>query len=221
MKYRLIVFDIDGTITRHKSSWQYIHEHLGIWNSEASVYQKRFKNGEIGYSEYCELDAQHWKGLSVKGIRDLFSEIKYMPNAKESLIALKNMGFFLAGLSSGLQYIPERINSDIGFDYMLTNALIDDGDVLTGKVDINVVDGKKGAGLAIICNYLGIPIENTIYIGDNDCDIECAKNAGFSIAFNHFGANLADFVGYSCKTIDFKEVFGIILNENSVKSGKI
>jgi len=31
-KFKMIVFDIDGTITRHISSWRLIHEKLGLWD---------------------------------------------------------------------------------------------------------------------------------------------------------------------------------------------
>ena len=39
MRYKLIIFDIDGTITTHISSWRYIHEKLGLWQKQAFNYQ--------------------------------------------------------------------------------------------------------------------------------------------------------------------------------------
>ena len=47
MKYKLIIFDIDGTITSHISSWRYIHERLGLWAREAFTYQEQFLAGKI------------------------------------------------------------------------------------------------------------------------------------------------------------------------------
>ena len=66
MKYKLIVFDIDGTITRHISSWRYIHEKLGLWDVLARKYQDQFLAGKISYRRFCELDAAHWKGMPVR-----------------------------------------------------------------------------------------------------------------------------------------------------------
>ena len=59
MRYKLIVFDIDGTITRHISSWRYIHEKLGLWDDRAFHYQEDFLAGKISYRRFCELDAAH------------------------------------------------------------------------------------------------------------------------------------------------------------------
>ncbi|MCK4249717.1 MAG: phosphoserine phosphatase, partial [Candidatus Omnitrophica bacterium] len=69
MKYKLIIFDIDGTITEHVSSWRYIHEKLDLWDVLACKYQEQFLAGRISYKKFCELDAAHWKGLSEKKIK--------------------------------------------------------------------------------------------------------------------------------------------------------
>jgi len=45
VRYKLIIFDIDGTITRHISSWRYIHERLGLWADRAFRYQEDFLAG--------------------------------------------------------------------------------------------------------------------------------------------------------------------------------
>ena len=89
MRYKLIIFDIDGTITRHISSWRYIHERLGIWDALAEKYQEKFLAGRISYRKFCELDAAHWKGMRVKMLEDVFSEIKYAKNVKHSIKMLK------------------------------------------------------------------------------------------------------------------------------------
>ena len=73
---RLIVFDIDGTITRHISSWRYIHEKMGLWDVLARKYQEQFLAGKISYKRFCELDAAHWKGVKESDLRKVFSGVK-------------------------------------------------------------------------------------------------------------------------------------------------
>ena len=77
MKYKLIIFDIDGTITRHISSWRYIHETLGIWSKRAFQYQEAFFAGKIEYRKFCELDAAHWRGMKAKKVEGLFKSVSY------------------------------------------------------------------------------------------------------------------------------------------------
>jgi hypothetical protein len=57
-----IIFDLDGTLTRERSIWEYIHKQLGKWVGFAEAYQRRFLAGLISYEEFCELDAKVWKG---------------------------------------------------------------------------------------------------------------------------------------------------------------
>jgi phosphoserine phosphatase len=49
---KLIAFDMDGTITEVRSSWEYLHRRPGIWNRQAEKYQERFLAGEISYEEF-------------------------------------------------------------------------------------------------------------------------------------------------------------------------
>ena len=71
MKYKLIILDIDGTITTHISSWRYIHEKLGIWTREAFNYQDLFWAGKISYRKFCNV----WHGKKLL----LDSAIRYTP----------------------------------------------------------------------------------------------------------------------------------------------
>ena len=118
MKYKLIVFDIDGTITKHVSSWRYIHEKLDLWNVLAKKYQQQFLAGKISYRSFCELDAAHWKGIEAKKLHILFKGVQYSRNAKKVVRKFKNQGFKLAAISTGLQFITEKVRKELKFDYV-------------------------------------------------------------------------------------------------------
>lgn len=83
MKYKLIIFDIDGTITRHISSWRYIHEKLHLWSHRAFRYQEDFFAGKISYRKFCLLDAAHWKGMRIAKMRST-GDVRYSGNAARS-----------------------------------------------------------------------------------------------------------------------------------------
>lgn len=214
MKHKLIIFDIDGTITRHVSSWQLIHEKLNIWDEMASKYQDSFRAGKISYEKFCELDAACWKGLPEKRIASLFAPLVYTKNAKACITNLKKLGFKLAAVSTGLQYIGEQIRSDLSLDYLLTNKLLSKKGILTGKVKIDIVHGKKCKAVKdILKNFKLKPCE-VIGIGDNEGDISLIKNIGYSIAFNSTSKALSDMADYNCKTRDFQELFQKIVSIN-------
>ena len=89
MKYKLIIFDIDGTITTHISSWRYIHERMGLWDHLAKKYQDEFLAGKISYRKFCELDAACWKGMREERLKRIFKKVKFTKNAKSCLKRLK------------------------------------------------------------------------------------------------------------------------------------
>jgi phosphoserine phosphatase len=167
MKYKLIVFDIDGTITRHISSWRYMHERLGMWDTIAFKYQKKFLRGEISYRQFCEYDAAHWKGIREDRIKKIFRGTKYTRNARRYIKKLKKMGFKLAALSTGLQYIPERIKKELDIDYCLSNKLLSRGGVLTGGVRINIQYSGKGVIFRQIMKKFKAAKSETISVGDS------------------------------------------------------
>lgn len=211
MRYKVIIFDIDGTITSHVSSWRYIHEKLNIWDDLACVYQKKFLAGKISYKKFCELDAAHWKGLPEKNIKQIFNKLPYTKNSASCIKKLKEMGFKLIALSTGLQYLADRIKNDLQFDYVLSNKLLSKNGVLTGKVKVNIAHGAKEKILHKILSGLRVKPSELISIGDSAGDISLARLSGYSIAFNSSDKKFSNMVDYNCKTRDFKEVYNKII----------
>jgi len=215
MNYKLIIFDIDGTIAKHISSWRYIHEKLGLWYEQAYRYQEKFLAGKISYRKFCELDAAHWKGLPEKKVKEIFQKAAYVKNAPRYIRKLKELGFKLVAISTGLQYIAERIKKELKFDYVLSNKLISRKGILTGKAKINITHGAKGKILRRILNKFHVKPQEVICVGDSSGDIPLIKHSGYSIAFNSSDEAFSKIVDYNCKTKDFKEVFKKIIQINS------
>jgi len=207
MKYKAIIFDIDGTITTPVSSWRYIHEKLGKWDALACRYQELFLAGRISYRKFCELDAAHWKGLPEKDIEGLFRDVPYARNAKDSIEKLKKIGLKLIAVSTGLQYLPQRLKKELRFDYILSNKLEAENGILTGGVKINLTHGAKGRVLKKIIREIRVEPPQVISVGDSEGDLPISRTAGYSIAFNSSSRRLSETVDYNCKTDDFSEVY--------------
>ncbi len=220
MRYKLIIFDIDGTITRHVSSWRYIHEKLGVWSARAFRYQEDFFAGKISYRMFCELDAAHWKGMSEKKIRRLFKSTRYSKNAVRCIKKLKKAHFKLAAISTGLQFMTDRIKNELGFDYAISNRLMSRNGKLTGGVHINLEHGAKHKALSLIFKKFGVSPHEVISVGDSEGDIPLARECGYSIAFNSSCKELSRMADYNCRTRDFKEVYRQILYVNNRKNTK-
>jgi len=211
MRYKLVVFDVDGTITRHVSSWRYIHERLDLWDALAHKYQKKFLKGEISYAEFCRLDAMHWKGLKVKRLERIFKEIPLSKNARPCIKRLKDAGFKLAAVSTGIQFITERVKKELGLDYCIGNRLNAKNGVLTGTAKVNISYGQKGKALKRILKIFNASPRQAICVGDSDGDIPMMRLCGYSIAFNSKSRRLNGMADYVCRTSDFRDVCARIL----------
>jgi phosphoserine phosphatase len=205
-KYKIVVFDMDGTLTQHVSSWQLIHEKLGLWDEDACHYQEQFLKGKISYRRFCELDAKRWKNLPTTDITRHLHAIPYSRNAKNTLKKLKELGFKLAILSTGLDLLALKVKKELKIDYCICNTLQVRHGRLTGQVKINIAHGEKGKVFKRLLKKAGIKPEQAIFVGDSATDVPAAKIAGYAIAFNASHSGLAEIADYNCQTKDFKEV---------------
>lgn len=217
MKYKLIVFDIDGTITRHVSSWRYIHEKLGLWDILARKYQEQFLAGKISYRRFCELDAAHWKGIEEKKLHDIFKSVRYSRNARKAIRLLKKEGFKLVAISTGLQFVTARVKNELKFDYVTGNRLNVRKGRLTGGVRINISHGAKGQTVKKILKKFNVRPKEMIAIGDSEGDLPMIKIAGYSIGFNSSSKKLSRMVDYDCRSDDFMEVYKKIMEVSKTK----
>ena len=135
---RIVFFDCDGTLTDVKSSWQYLHERLGLWDELADAFQSRFRAGEIDYEEFCRRDAELWKGLPAETVRGILREIGFQPGVKETVGALREMGIETVILSTGLSFLVDRIRKELGITLAIANELIVEEGLLSGRIRINV-----------------------------------------------------------------------------------
>ena len=183
-RFKLVIFDLDGTLTKERSIWEYIHKRLGKWYGFAEEYQNQFLAGKISYEEFCEQDAQVWKGMRAEELTEIVKTVPFYPGADELIHHFKNKGLKLAMVSSGLSVLSEWVHQRYGFDYSVSNDLLQEDGILTGKVKIQVYYDKKAEWVRRIQKKFGEKSEEVIAIGDSVGDIDMFQMVGFSIAFN-------------------------------------
>ena len=183
-RFKLVIFDLDGTLTQERSIWEYIHKQLGKWYGFAEEYQNQFLAGKISYERFCELDAEVWKGMSVEKLLEIVKTVPFHQGTDELISYLKNRGLKLAMVSSGLSILSKWVHQRYGFDYSVSNDLLYENGILTGKVKIQVYYDQKAEWVKRILNQFGVRPEEVIAIGDSVGDIDMFQMVGFSIAFN-------------------------------------
>ncbi len=205
-RYKLAIFDLDGTLTRERSVWEYIHKKLGKWYGFAEKYQQRFLAGEISYEQFCELDAQVWKGMKLEELTHLVEAVPFYPGVDELISHLKKKGLKLVMVSSGLSVLSDWVHRRYGFDYSVSNDLIHENGTLTGKVRIQVYYDQKAAWVSKILNQFGVRPEESIAIGDSLGDMDMLQMAGFSVAFNSSCQDLDQIADVCIKNENLAEI---------------
>jgi len=221
MRYELVVFDIDGTITKHISSWQFLHERLGQWDNQAIRYQQMFLAGKISYRKFCRLDAAHWKGMEAGKLYKVLEEIPYSKNVERAVKILKDSGFKLAAVSTGIQFIIDRVKKELGFDYALCNTLKVRRGKLTGGVEVKISHLGKAKVLRSILRRFEIDARKVVVVGDSAGDIPMMRMAGYAIAFNASSQAVCEAADYCCLSDDFMEACEKILEVSEAHSKAI
>ncbi|PIV20029.1 MAG: phosphoserine phosphatase [Deltaproteobacteria bacterium CG_4_8_14_3_um_filter_45_9] len=190
-QFKLVIFDLDGTLTQERSIWEYIHKKLRKWYGFAEEYQNLFLAGKISYEEFCERDAQVWKGMKVEELSKIVETVPFHPGVDELIDYIKQKGLKLSMVSSGLSLLSNWVHEKYGFDYSVSNDLLHENGILTGKVKIQVNYDKKAEWVKKIVKQFGVNPEEVVAIGDSKGDMDMFQMVGFSIAFNS-----------SCKDLD-------------------
>lgn len=181
-KYKLIAFDIDGTLTNEANSWKYLHENVATWEHN-EVYKDFFLQNHITYFELCKIEANYFKGLKEEDVFGFYSEIELIKNIDNFFSSFKDMNLSLVAISSGLQFVPKILNLDFYFDKVFHNELVVKNGFLTGDIKINVENNKIETFGAYL-KETEVDFHDIIFIGDGDNDSEIASLSGYSIAFN-------------------------------------
>ena len=178
-RFRLIVFDVDGTLTPVRSVWQHIHEQLGTWEPWGVLHRHRFLEGSIDYATWCLLDAGAWSGFAEVEIRRIVERIPFHSGAEEALGALHRTGLIIATLSTGLTMMTDRVPyATLG---MANRLLFRDGRA-TGEVQVEVAAGQKGPALQRLGQQLGVSPAETVAVGDSHGDCPMFQACGLGIA---------------------------------------
>ncbi len=188
--YKLVCFDVDGTLVDNLTfSWEVLHNHFGCDMKKREQAKKKFFDGTITYLEWANHDIGMWieKGVMRKDFQDAIKGLKLMDGAIETIHALKKAGLKLAIISGSVDIIMETLlpsYRELFDDVFFSHLLFDGTGRLTGAKVTEFDMIKKADALRAIVEREGYSLKECVHIGDYFNDVEIAKIAGLSIAFN-------------------------------------
>lgn len=186
---KVVMFDVDGTLTRGTSSiWRRLHIRFGT-ESLAKPNLERFFRNEITYQEWALLDSMLWKGFSYADAVQVATDSVILEGAREMTDALRSHGIHVGILSGGLDVMAYKVADAMGIPHedVYTNELGHDPEtgLLTGTSTYSVLWDNKGELLTEFAHKKGVyDMSRVGFVGDGENDIYAFRVAGMSVAYN-------------------------------------
>lgn len=180
---KLVVFDLDGTLIKPSSSWQYLHQKLGTLK-EARRNSELFYTDKISWNEWAERDARLWAGSDVNEVKRIVQRCPLTKGAKKTTLRLKENRLDVAIISGGISFFADRVAKELEISHVFSNKLHEKDGILTGEVTITVTSKNKPRLLLRLLKQLKLSLGHVVAVGDDFTMVPLFKIAGLSIAFN-------------------------------------
>ena len=180
---RLVVLDVDSTLIQAEVI-ELLAERAGQGPEVAKVTEAAMR-GELDFEASLRQRVALLAGLSADAVDNVRRAITLTPGARTLVRTLKRLDHEVGIVSGGFTQVTDSLVADLGLDYAAANTLeIVDGRLTGGLVGPVVDRAGKAAALERFAAAAGVPLSQTVAIGDGANDLDMLTTAGLGVAFN-------------------------------------
>jgi phosphoserine phosphatase len=180
---RLVVMDVDSTLVQGEVI-EMLADRAGVHDQVAQLTAAAM-HGELDFATSLRERVRLLAGLPAAALDEVSARVSLTPGARTLVRTLKRLDYKFAIVSGGFTQMTDRLVRELNIDYAAANTVEVAGGHLTGKVVGPVVDrAGKAAALTRFAADAGIPLSQTVAVGDGANDLDMIAAAGLGVAFN-------------------------------------
>lgn len=178
----LALFDMDSTLI----TIECIDELAALVGKKQQVSEitERAMRGELDFASSLKERVAALAGVREVQLDALFKPIPLTEGAAELVAWLHSKGWKVGVVSGGFTWFTEQVKEQLNLDFARANVLVWQQQQLSGEVAEPIIDAQaKVSALHEWAQQLGIPLSQTLAIGDGANDIPMLEAAQFGVAF--------------------------------------
>ena len=179
----LVVFDVDSTLIENEVI-ELLADVAGTLPQVAEITLSAM-NGELDFEQSLRSRVATLKGLPESVFDEVAPRIVVTDGVPQMVAAVQAAGGRVAVVSGGFHEVLDPVAEELGLDHWRANRLeIVDG-VLTGGLVGPIIDAKaKADTLREWAHDFGIPLSQTVAVGDGANDLEMMAITGLAVGFD-------------------------------------
>ncbi len=180
---RVVVIDVDSTLIQDEVI-DLLAAEAGVTDAVTAI-TDRAMAGELDFGSALRERVALLKGLDETALDRVRSRVRLTPGARTFVRTLRRLGYTVAAVSGGFGFFVDDLARQLELDHAFANRLAVVDGVVTGEVEGEIVDRPRKADLLRqVAAAEGVPITQTVAIGDGANDLDMLAAAGLGIAFN-------------------------------------
>jgi phosphoserine phosphatase len=180
---RLIVMDVDSTLITDEVI-DLLAARAGCADEVAKVTEAAMR-GELDFAASLRERVGLLAGLDSGVLDDVRRELRLTAGARTLIGTLGGLGYKFGIVSGGFIEVIGPLAAELGIGYVAANSLEICAGKLTGRLSGPVIDrAGKADALRRFASDAGVPLSQTVAVGDGANDLDMIAAAGLGIAFN-------------------------------------